>query len=270
MALAHQALILDASSSAAERAMRARRAGDAAVSPMDERAAAPLPGAGRRDHLGHPSAAWRRCRARSCWSLRAAAAPPRAWSRCALLARAAAETGRSRGPGRRCLDAGPGRRGRHRRLRIGRRRDLADAIARGADDADPRPDPRRPRRRRPRAPGRPSRPPATDGLDETVAVHLPPPAPARRRTRRGACRRPRLPRWPWLVALLVVALAAGAALLPGATVRITPGDGCRSRRSARSRSPSTSPGTSTGDLQATKPGTATGQRLEKVPGNRAS
>jgi hypothetical protein len=105
---------------------------------------------------------------------------------------------------------------------------------------------------------------ATDGMEETVAVHLPPPAkagssgPGRRRT-------PRLPRWPWLVALLVVALAAGAALLPGATVRIAP--------ATVAVGPVSIPitvdvaGHATGDLQATKPGTATGVRPEQVPAN---
>ena len=102
---------------------------------------------------------------------------------------------------------------------------------------------------------------ATDGMEETVAVHLPPPAkpgpPGR-----GRLPIPRLPRWPWLVALLVVALVAGAALLPGATVRITP--------ATVAVDPRTYPiivaiaGRETGELQVTKPGTATGQRLEQV------
>jgi hypothetical protein len=102
---------------------------------------------------------------------------------------------------------------------------------------------------------------ATDGMEETVAVHLPPPAKAGS-SGRGRRRTPRLPRWPWLVALLVVALAAGAALLPGATVRITP--------ATVPVDPRTYPiivaiaGRQTGELHATKPGTATGQRLEQV------
>ena len=53
-----------------------------------------------------------------------------------------------------------------------------------------------------------------------MAVHLPP------RTRgasgRGRPRRPRLPRWPWLALPLILAVAVGAAVLPGATVHITP------------------------------------------------
>jgi hypothetical protein len=67
------------------------------------------------------------------------------------------------------------------------------------------------------------------------------------------------------VALLVVALVAGAALLPGATVRITP--------ATVAVGPVSIPitvdiaGRSTGDLQTTKPGTATGVRAEQVPAN---
>ena len=102
---------------------------------------------------------------------------------------------------------------------------------------------------------------ATDGMEETVAVHLPPPAKPGS-PGRGRLPIPRLLRWPWLVALLVVALVAGAALLPGATVRITP--------ATVAVDPRTYPiivaiaGRQTGELQVTKPGTATGQRLEQV------
>jgi hypothetical protein len=102
---------------------------------------------------------------------------------------------------------------------------------------------------------------ATDGMEETVAVHLPPPAKPGS-PGRGRLPIPRLPRWPWLVALLVLALVAGAALLPGATVRITP--------ATVAVDPRTYPiivaiaGRQTGELQVTKPGTATGQRLEQV------
>jgi len=105
---------------------------------------------------------------------------------------------------------------------------------------------------------------ATDGMEETVAVHLPQPVKPGS-SGRGRLRTPRLPRWPWLVALLVVALAAGAALLPGATVRITP--------ATVAVGPVSIPitvdvaGHATGDLQATKPGTATGVRPEQVPAN---
>jgi len=103
---------------------------------------------------------------------------------------------------------------------------------------------------------------ATDGMEETVAVHLPPPVKPGASGRRWR-RAPRLPRWPWLVALLVVALAAGAALLPGATVRITP--------TTVPVGPRSYPvevgiaGHLADQLQATKPGTATGQQPELVP-----
>jgi hypothetical protein len=104
--------------------------------------------------------------------------------------------------------------------------------------------------------------PATDGMEETVAVHLPPPTP-RGLAGRGRVRAPRLPRWPWLAGPLVVALAVGAALLPGATVRITP--------ATSPVAPQSFPvgtdiiGHATADLQATMSGTATGERLEQVP-----
>lgn len=106
------------------------------------------------------------------------------------------------------------------------------------------------------------RPPATDGLDETVAVHLPPAAKASGGSRRTRRRRS-LPAWPWLAGLLIVAVAAGAALLPGATVGITP--------ATVAVGPQTYPislppaGRQTGELQSTQPGTATGQRPELVP-----
>jgi Baseplate J-like protein len=103
-------------------------------------------------------------------------------------------------------------------------------------------------------------PPATDGLDETMAVHLPPP------TNRGASGRPRrrsrFPLWPFLVVLLVLAVAIGAALLPGATVHIRP--------ATTPVTPQSFPvetaviGHLTQELQAAKDGTATGERLDQV------
>jgi len=104
---------------------------------------------------------------------------------------------------------------------------------------------------------------ATDGMDETVAVHLPSPsggqgAGGRRRRRPGG-----LPRWPWLVALLIALLAVGAAVLPGATVTITP--------ATTAVGPVSVPvaldvdGHVTADLTSTKPGTATGERPEEIP-----
>ena len=107
----------------------------------------------------------------------------------------------------------------------------------------------------------PKVPPPTDGLDETVAVHLPPPVPSSggsRRLRGGAL----IPRWPWLAALLVVFLAVGAAVLPGATVSITP--------ATTPVGPVSIPvtidvvGHVAAELESTKPGTATGERLEEV------
>jgi len=105
-------------------------------------------------------------------------------------------------------------------------------------------------------------PPPTDGLDETMAVHLPPPAPAssgsRRRIGRAA-----LAGWPWLAGVVVVAAAAGAALLPGATVRITP--------ATVAVGPVSIPveveiaGHVADELQVTAAGTATGERLEQIP-----
>jgi hypothetical protein len=107
----------------------------------------------------------------------------------------------------------------------------------------------------------PKAPPPTDGLDETMAVHLPPPVPpsgGSRRLRTGSL----IPRWPWLAAALVVLLALGAALLPGATVSITP--------ATTPVGPVSIPvtidvlGHVAAELESTKPGTATGERLEEV------
>jgi hypothetical protein len=106
---------------------------------------------------------------------------------------------------------------------------------------------------------------ATDGMEETVAVHLPPPAGAAGASGRRRAPAPGLPRWPWLVALLLVALAVGAALLPGATVRIA--------AATVPVGPVSIPisvdvaGHAADQLEVTKPGTATGERLEEVPAN---
>lgn len=110
--------------------------------------------------------------------------------------------------------------------------------------------------------GQPARPiPATDGMEETVAVHLPAPVSSGS-SRRGRVRTPRLPRWPWLVGLLVVALAAGAALLPGATVRITP---ATFALDARPYSITVAvAGREADQLEVTIPGSATGERIELI------
>jgi hypothetical protein len=111
----------------------------------------------------------------------------------------------------------------------------------------------------------PPRAAATDGMDETVAVHLPPPPGAKGAGGRGRRRAGGLPRWPWLVALLIAALAVGAAVLPGATVTITP--------ATTPVGPVSVPvsldvaGHVTGDLESTRPGKATGDRPEQVPAN---
>jgi len=108
----------------------------------------------------------------------------------------------------------------------------------------------------------PAAPPPTDGLDETVAVHLPPPGPTPG-ARGRAARRWLMPRWPWLAGLLVVAVAAGAALLPGATVRITPATVAVGPLSYPIRV--AIEGHISDEFQATKPGTATGERPEEFP-----
>lgn len=104
--------------------------------------------------------------------------------------------------------------------------------------------------------------PATDGMEETVAVHLPPPISARRAS--GRSRGPvRPPRWPWLAALLVLALVAGAAVVPGATVRITPATSPVAPQNVPVGTDIT--GHVSEELQSTKGGTATGERPEAVP-----
>jgi hypothetical protein len=111
------------------------------------------------------------------------------------------------------------------------------------------------------APDRGSLPVARPGAaDETMAVKLPPP-PARGSVRSDG-RGSRRPRWPWLAGLLVVLLAAGAALLPEATLSITPLTHAVGPRPYQLRLPIA--GRQSADLQITGPGTATGQRLEQV------
>jgi hypothetical protein len=103
-------------------------------------------------------------------------------------------------------------------------------------------------------------PPVTDGMDETVAVHLPPPTPggASGRSRR----RSRVPRWPWLAGVLVVAVAAGAALLPGATVHIRPATTPVTPQNFPVETAVTDHLTQ--ELRTAKEGTATGERLDQV------
>ncbi len=101
----------------------------------------------------------------------------------------------------------------------------------------------------------------TGSSDETLAVKLPLPPARGGVPPRG--RRSRLPKWPWLAGLLVVFLAAGAALLPGATVRITPATRAVGPKAYQVHLPIG--GQQSSDLRVTRPGTATGQRVEQVP-----
>ena len=103
-------------------------------------------------------------------------------------------------------------------------------------------------------------PPATNGLDETVAVHLPP--PTNRDPSGRSRRRSRFPLWPFLAVPLVIAVAAGAALLPGATVHIRPATTPVTPQSFPVDTPVTDH--LTRDLTAATSGTATGQRLDQV------
>ncbi len=179
-----------------------------------------------------------------------------------LLGRAAAETGRSV-----ALVADASTRALAGEAGIAAFASVADATSGTPSPAEPMTPTRAPIhvvRGAGGARAQPSRPlPATDGMDETVAVHLPPPVAKPGATGRGGRRARGLPRWPWLVALLVAALAAGAALLPGATVTITP--------ATSPVGPVSIPvsvavaGHATGELEATKSGTSTGERLELVP-----
>ncbi|MDP9249895.1 MAG: baseplate J/gp47 family protein, partial [Chloroflexota bacterium] len=100
-------------------------------------------------------------------------------------------------------------------------------------------------------------------LDETMAVHLPPPEPSRPRRRE----RPQRPARPpsrltaiLLAALLVLAIAGGAAALPGATVSITPTSQPVSPRVYEVSVPAGGNVTGTTDISQT--GTATGKSLE--------
>jgi hypothetical protein len=100
-------------------------------------------------------------------------------------------------------------------------------------------------------------------MEETMAVHMPPPTSTRSASGRGGLRAARLPRWPWLVGLLVVAMAVGAALLPGATVRISPATSAVTPQDLPIVTDVT--GRVTEELHASKPGTATGVRPEQIP-----
>ena len=110
---------------------------------------------------------------------------------------------------------------------------------------------------------RPSTPvPATDGLDETMAVHLPP------HEATGAIRgrRPRPPSGltaVLLAALLVLAIVGGAAALPAATVSITPTSQPVAPRVYEVTAPVAGHAMGTTDIHQT--GTATGTKPELIP-----
>ena len=179
-----------------------------------------------------------------------------------LLARAAAETGRSV-----ALVADASTRALAGEAGVAAFASVADATSPTPSPAEPITPTRAPIhvvRGAGGARSQPARPiPATDGMEETVAVHLPPAPPRGGPGGRGRPRAPRLPRWPWLVLPLIFALAVGAAILPGATVHITP--------ATAAVTPQTFPvgtdisGRVTQELQSTKSGTATGERAEAIP-----
>jgi hypothetical protein len=100
--------------------------------------------------------------------------------------------------------------------------------------------------------------------DETVLVRLPPPEP-KQRPGRVAGRPPRVrAAWIVLAVILVLAVMAGAALLPAATIRIV--------AATTAIGPLQYPlsvtiaGRESGDLEATQSSTPTGERIELVPG----
>ena len=96
--------------------------------------------------------------------------------------------------------------------------------------------------------------------DETMAVRVPPATTAADSGQRKR-RRSLVPRWPWLAGLLVIFLAAGAALLPGATVTITPATQDVGPEAYQLHLPIADRESST--LDVTLPGTATGTRPEQ-------
>jgi hypothetical protein len=97
--------------------------------------------------------------------------------------------------------------------------------------------------------------------DETVTVRLP--ASTTGGGSGGSKGRRRLiPRWPWLTGLLILAVIVSAALLPGATVSITPATQAVGPKTYQLQLPVA--GQQSADTQLMRPGTATGTRLEQV------
>jgi hypothetical protein len=183
-----------------------------------------------------------------------------------LLARAAAETGRSV-----ALVADASTRALAGEAGVAAFASVADATSPTPSPAEPITPTRAPIHVVRGAGGprsQPARPiPATDGMEETVAVHLPPVPPRGGRGGPGRRRAPRLRRWPWLALPLILALAVGAAILPGATVLITPATAAVTPQSFPVGTDIT--GRVTQELQSTKSGTATGERAEAIPAGGA-
>lgn len=97
--------------------------------------------------------------------------------------------------------------------------------------------------------------------DVTMAVRLPPkPAPGGPGQRQGV--RSFVPRWPWLAGLLIVAVIVAAALLPGATVSITPATTAVGPNTYQLHLAVAGHGSA--ELHATHTGSPTGSRMEEV------
>jgi hypothetical protein len=97
--------------------------------------------------------------------------------------------------------------------------------------------------------------------DETMAVRVPPKGNA---GGPGQSKRPRrlIPRWPWLAGLLIFAVVVSAALLPSATVSITPTTQAVGPKTYQLHLPVV--GHHRDELSVTLPGTATGTRSDLV------
>ena len=96
--------------------------------------------------------------------------------------------------------------------------------------------------------------------DETMAVRVPPKAATGTGAPKG--RRSFLPRWPWLAGLLILAVIAGAALVPAATLTITPATQAVGPQTYQLHLPIAARQTDV--IRVTRPGTATGTRSELV------
>jgi hypothetical protein len=97
--------------------------------------------------------------------------------------------------------------------------------------------------------------------DVTMPVRLPP-RPALGGPGPRTAWRSFVPRWPWLAGLLIFALIVGAALLPGATISITPATTAVGPNTYQLHLPVS--GHDSAELHATRSGTATGNHPELV------